>query len=483
MNHEAQVSSTIPHRSPGVPKVRTGVHGLDTVLGGGIPRGTLTLLSGGPGTGKTMLGLEFLVRSAQEGQPGILLTFEEREDALRGYAEGFGWNLPDLEAQGRLVLISARLQADAILSGDFDLRGILGILRKKTEEIQADRLLIDAPDVLLRLLGDAAKERAELHNLYEWLRDTGLTTILTVKDPVGSEFAHYEFLDYMADCVIHLDQRVYEQISTRRLRVIKLRGSPYGRNEYPFGFSSQGVQIIPVTQTSLQHRALGESLSSGIESLDQILGGGYRRNSCTLITGGSGTGKTTFACSFVRSATSGNERVLYIDFEESWDALVSCMHGPGIDLMPALDSGRLRFISTMPESQGIEEHLIQAYRVIDEFQPQHLIVDAISACRRMGASHAAFDFLLRLIDHAKQRGITSLLTNLTAATDGQQEITGIDLSSVIDTVIILRNTEQDGQFRRTLGILKSRGRAHSSRIHSFQITNQGIEVDPGDEPA
>ena len=274
MNREAQVSSTIPRRSPGVPKVRTGVHGLDTVLGGGIPRGTLTLLSGGPGTGKTMLGLEFLVRSAQDGQPGILLTFEEREDALRGYAEGFGWNLPDLEAQGRLVLISARLQPDAILSGDFDLRGILGILRKKTEEIQADRLLIDAPDVLLRLLGDAAKERAELHNLYEWLRDTGLTTILTVKDPVGSEFAHYEFLDYMADCVIHLDQRVYEQISTRRLRVIKLRGSPYGRNEYPFGFSSQGVQIIPVTQTSLQHRALGECLSSGIESLDQILGGG-----------------------------------------------------------------------------------------------------------------------------------------------------------------------------------------------------------------
>lgn len=483
MSHDASMSATLARRPAGVPKVATGVRGLDSVLGGGIPRGTLTLLSGGPGTGKTMLGLEFLVRSAQAGQAGILLTFEEREDALRGYAGGFGWNIPELEAAGRLAIISARIQPDAILAGDFDLRGILGILRKKTEKIQADRLLIDAPDVFLRLLGDAAKERAEMHTLYEWLRDAKLTTLLTVKDPAGSEFAHYEFLDYMADCVIHLDQRVDEQITTRRLRVIKFRGSPYGRNEYPFGISSHGVQIIPVTQTSLQHRALGECLSSGIVGLDRILDGGYRRNSCTLITGGSGTGKTTFACTFVQTATSSNERVLYLDFEESWDALVSCMHGPGIDLMPALDSGRLRFISNMPESQGIEEHLIQAYRVIDEFQPQHLVVDAISACRRMGASHAAFDFLLRLIDHAKQRGITTLLTNLTAASDTSQEITGIDLSSVIDTVIILRNNEQDGQFHRELGILKSRGRAHSHRIHPFKITSHGIEVELGDELA
>jgi circadian clock protein KaiC len=235
--------------------------------------------------------------------------------------------------------------------------------------------------------------------------------------------------------------------------------------------------IIPVTQASLRHRALGESLSTGVAGLDDILGGGYRRSSCTLITGTSGTGKTTFACSFVLAAVEAGDRVLYLDFEESWDALVSCMVSPGLDLTPARESGRLRFLSTMPESQGIEEHLIQAFRAIDKFEPDHLIVDAISACRRMGSTHAAFDYLLRLMDQCKARGITTLLTNLTSPADAAREITGIDLSSVIDTVVLLRYVETGGGYKRELGILKSRGRAHSKRIHAFHITDHGIEID------
>lgn len=460
-----------------ISKVKTNIIGLDEILNGGFPKGSLTLLNGGPGTGKTMLGLEFLVQGAQEGSPGILLTFEERERDLKNYARSFGWDIDALESSGTLIFISARIHSDAVLAGDFDLRGILGILRQKASSMNAERILIDAPDVFLRLLNDPAKERAELHALYEWLRDTDITALMTVKAESSGVFSsHYDFLDYMADCVVYLDQRIYEQVSTRRMRVVKYRGSAYGRNEYPFGITGNGLWIIPVTQANLQHRALGECLPTGIKGLDKIIGGGYRRYSCTLITGSSGTGKTTFVCSFVRSATENNERVLYIDFEESWDALASCMKGPGIDLMPAYESGAFQLISRMPEAQGIEEHLVEAFRAIQIHKPDHLILDAISACRRMGSQHSAFDYLLRLINYCKQIGITTLMTNLTAHADASQEITGIDLSSIIDSVIILRNSEIDGAYKRQLTVLKSRGQWHSNRVHDFTITGQGIDI-------
>lgn len=464
-----------------IAKVTTGIKGLDQVLHGGLPAGALSLISGGPGTGKTMLGLEFLVRGARAGAPGILLTFEEREEDLRTYGRAFGWDLAQLEAEGKLALICARIPPDAVLAGDFDLRGILAILRQRVDALRAERIMIDAPDAFLRLLDSLAKERAELHILHEWLRDAGLTALMTVKARSNEAFAaNYDFLEYVANCVIQLDQRVSEQITTRRLRIVKYRGSSFGRNEYPFGITPDGTWIIPVTQTNLRHRALGEPLSSGVPGLDALVSGGYRRSSCTLITGSSGTGKTTFAASYVRSITAAGERLLYLDFEESWDALLSCMSSAGIDLRSARASGHLQFHSRMPESQGIEEHLMEAFRLIEAFEPQHLIVDAISACRRMGSAHAAFDYLLRLVGHCKERGMTSLLTNLTAASrDPVQELTGIDLSSVIDTVIVLRNIEVQGRYRRELIVLKSRGRAHSTRVHRFHITGDGIVIERG----
>lgn len=460
-----------------VPKVATNIIGLDEILNGGVPEGAMTLLAGGPGTGKTMLGLEFLVRGAQSGRPGVLLTFEEKEAALRRYATAFGWNLDELEAKNLLAIVSARIQPEAVLAGDFDLRGILNLLTQKAQTIKAKSVFVDAPDVFLRLLDNIAKERAQLYAMNDWLQDKGLTVLLTVKgDTNAAVSSHYVFLEYMADCVVHLDQRVYDQVTTRRLRIVKYRGSSFSRNEYPFSITDKGVWIIPVTRASLQHQALGESIPSGVAGLDDLLAGGFRRNSCTLISGSSGTGKTTFACSFVVSAISKGERLFYLDFEESWDALVSCMISPGIDLSKALDSGLLRFVSAMPESQGIEEHLIQAFREIERFKPKHLVLDAISACRRMGSTHAAFDYLLRIIDHCKQKGITALLTNLSGAPDAMDEITGIDLSSVIDSVIILRNVESQGRFVRQMAILKSRGRAHSSLVHEFLITNHGIMI-------
>lgn len=478
MNSQSTHPGGKAHRPDPIEKIPTGVVGLDGVLNGGIPKGAMTLLSGGPGSCKTLLGLEFLVHGAQSGNPGIMLTFEERKKDLRRYGWSFGWDLPSLESQGGLRLISARIQPDAAFSGDFDLQGIFAILMQQAEEIRAGRVLIDAPDIFLRMLDDISKERGELHALVERLREAGITAIITTKfgNDGSASTSPYDFLEYMADCVIHLDQRVVEQVTTRRLRVVKYRGSNYGRNEYPFCMTDQGTWVIPVTKASLQHRALGESLPSGVNGLDAVLGGGYRRGSCTLITGSSGTGKTTFACLFAVSVIAKGERLLYLNFEESWDALVSCMISPGIEMEAARDTGRLRFVSAMPESQGIEEHLIQALRAVEEFQPDHLIVDAISACRRMGSGHGAFDFLLRLIDHCKQRGITTMLTNLTAF-GAENEITGIDLSSVIDTVVVLRNVETEGTYTRKLGVLKSRGRVHSNRTHEFEITDAGIQID------
>jgi circadian clock protein KaiC len=334
---------------PGIAKIPVGIRGLDEVLNGGVPKGAMTLVCGGPGTGKTMLGLEFLVQGAMAGHPGIMVTFEETEMALKDYAFGLGWDLAKLESKGLLTVVSARIQPEALHSGDFDLRGVIGILLQKAGSMKAERVVVDAPDAFLRLLGDKSKERAELHLMQERLREAGMTVLMTVKIRTDQSFSsQYDFLDYMADCVIHLDQRVQEQVSTRRLRVTKYRGSKYGRNEYPFGITNQGTWIIPVTQTSLRHAELGESLSSGVDQLDEILGGGYRRNACTLLTGNSGTGKTTFACAFALSMVSRGERVLYLDFEESWDALVSCMLSPCLDMRPAMDSGKLNFISNMP---------------------------------------------------------------------------------------------------------------------------------------
>ena len=466
----------LPKRRKEIPKVPTGIAGLDEVLRGGLPAGRMTLLNGGAGSGKSLMGLQCLLHGVGAGEPGILVLFEERAAAVRQNAWSLGWDLASLERDNRLYLMDARLNPEVVISGDFSIKGLLAILDQQVKAMRARRIVIDAVDTLLHLYDSPMRERHELYALHEWLLDRGLTTIMTVKTvPQEEAPSRYAFLDFMADCVIHVDQRVTAQVATRRLRVIKYRGSGYGRNEYPFIISENGINVIPITSNVLQHRPPGPKVSSGQARLDDILAGGYKRGTSILIVGTAGAGKTTLACVFVQAACLRGERVLYLNFEESAESMVSSMLSPGLVLRPLIKTGRLVVRSYLPEAMGVEEHLFHALKALDEFQPQHVVVDAISACKRMGSEHTAFEYLMRLLNACKERGITCIYLNQATGLDIVAEISGIGFS-IIDTVILLRHLPIDGAMKRQLVVMKSRGSKHSEQFHEFQITDRGIDL-------
>jgi circadian clock protein KaiC len=464
-------------RKKELPKVSTGIAGLDLVLRGGLPAGRVTLLGGGPGSGKSMMGLQCLLHGAGAGQPGILIMFEERAEAVRQNAWSRGWDLARLEKKNKLYLMDARLDPEAVISGEFSIKGLLAILDRRIKAMRAKLIVIDAVDALLHLYDSPMRERHELYALHEWLLDRGLTTIMTVKTVPQEEVpSRYAFLDFMTDCVIHVDQRVTAQIATRRLRVIKYRGSGYGRNEYPFIINENGINIIPITSHVLQHRPPGPKVSSGQAWLDEVLGGGYKCGTSILIAGTAGAGKTTLACVFTRAACLRGERVLYLNFEESAESMVSNMLSPGLDLQPLIKRGTLLVRSYLPEARGVEEHLFDALKDLDEFQPRHVVVDAVSACNRMGSDQAAFEYLMRILNDCKERGITCIYINQTSGLEIVEEISRIGISSIIDTIILLRHHPVGDAIARQLIVMKSRGSKHSEQFHEFRITDQGMDL-------
>lgn len=457
-------------------KVPTGIRGVDHVLEGGVPEGRLTLVLGGPGAGKTLFGLEFLYRGALNGEPGMFVAFEERVEAVRQNALTLGWDLAGLEEEGRLFLLDAHADPETVVTGEFSLQPMLSIIQGQAKVLGARRIVIDAIDVLLRLYDDPRRERRELFILSDWLAAQGMTALLTAK--VSGESRRYEFLDYMANTVIFLDQRVEGQVTTRRLRVVKYRGSAFSRNENPYIIGRTGIELLPISALSLDYEALGDMVPSGIGEFDAMLGGGYRRGSAILLSGTSGSGKTLLAGSFSRAACERGEKVLYINFEESKSMMLGSLLSAGIDLRPFVQNGLCRIFAASPESVGAEEHLVQVSRLIESFRPDHLVLDAASSTERLGSQEAAYGYLVRFINFCRTSGRTLLMTNQLTGLESIQTISGIGISSLVDTVVFLRLEASGGEVNRTLLVLKSRGAKHSNQSREFRISDEGIVILP-----
>jgi circadian clock protein KaiC len=460
-----------------IEKVPTYIYGLDMILEGGFPRGRTTIVNGGPGCGKSILSLEWLYRNALTGQPGLFISFEEHPADIRQNALTMGWDLSPLEEKGLIFLLDACPKTNMVVSGNFDVSGLMNIIDGKARQMKANNVVLDALDILLRLYEDQFLEQNDVYTIHNFLSAKLYTTLMTVKTWQHSSMSSmYSFVDFMADCVIQLDQRIFNQITTRRLRITKYRGSGFGRNEYPFSIAESGCAILPISTQGLHYKALGDLISSGNDRLDNLLGGGYRRGSTILVSGLTGAGKTTLSGTFIKSICEQNEKVVFIGFEESEGAIVNNLLSPGIDLRSAIDNNQLRFLTCLPEAMGVEEHLFRIMKCINNFSPKHLIVDAVSACKRMGGVQAASDFVIRLINMCKEKHITVLLINQSLEGNQLYQISGMDISSLIDTAVVLNFKESKGEINRTILVLKSRGLSHSNQYREFQITNEGVKI-------
>jgi circadian clock protein KaiC len=458
-------------------KAATGVRGLDEITSGGLPRGRPTLLCGGPGCGKTLLAAEFLIRGATEfGEPGVFMSFEETAADLHANIASIGFDLQALITDNLVRVDYVRVERSEIEEvGDYDLEGLFVRLDYAIQKIGARRVVLDTIESLFAGLNNAAVLRAELRRLFRWLKDRGVTAIITGERGAGT-LTRQGLEEYVSDCVIVLDHRVTDQISTRRLRIVKYRGSQHGTNEYPFLIDDNGFTVVPITSAVLDHPAPDEVISSGIPELDDMLGkGGFYRGSSVLISGSAGTGKTSLAAHMIAAACQRGEPVLVFALEESPAQVMRNMRAIGIDLRPHQEAGRLRFVAARPALFGLESHLAHALRQIDDFQPHLVVVDPITAMLSAAADDEVQVMLTRLIDILKRRGATAVLNALTSVAS---EMSGVNISSLIDTWISVRALEHNGERTRALYVLKSRGMGHSNQIREFLITERGIRLIP-----
>src|SRR5580692_6264925 len=460
-----------------LPKARTGIQGLDEITGGGFPRGRPTLVCGSAGAGKTLLATEFLVRGAIEcNEPGVFMAFEETATELAQNVRSLGFDLEVLEREKKLVIDFVRIERSEIdETGDYDLEGLFIRLGAAIDAVGATRVVLDTIENLFAGLQNEGILRAELRRLFRWLKDKGVTAVITAERGEGALTRH-GLEEYVSDCVILLDHRVTDQVSTRRLRVVKYRGTAHGTNEYPFLIDEDGISVLPVTSVGLEHAATTARISSGVERLDTMLSGrGFFRGSSILASGTAGTGKTSLACSFARATCQNGERCLYFAFEESPAQIMRNVRSVGIDLEPFVAGGLLRFHASRPSLYGLETHLAVMHKQIDAFKPSVVIIDPVTNMMTAGLARDARSVLLRLIDYLKGLQITVFMNSLTH--DGNTiEQSEVEISSLIDTWLFVRDIELGGERNRGMYILKSRGMAHSNQIREFVLGRQGIEL-------
>ncbi len=460
-----------------LPKTPTNINGFDEITGGGLPKGRPTLVCGGAGCGKTLFAMEFLVNGAMlYKEPGAFFSFEETEKELTANVASLGFDLDRLVARKKIWLEHIRIERSQMeKNGEYDLKGLFIRIHQAIENIGAKRVVLDTIESLFSGLTNTFILRTELRQLFEWLKKKGVTTIVT-GERGENKLTRQGMEEYVSDCVILLDHRVSDQSSIRRLRIVKYRGSTHGTNEYPFLIDEDGFSVLPVTSIGLNHVSSRERISTGIPRLDTMLSGkGFFRGSTILVSGTAGTGKTTLAAKFVEAACKRNERSLYFAFEESASQFMRNMDSVGIHLESWVKKGLLQFHATRPTFQGLEQHLTTTIKLINKFNPHVVILDPIDAFVTGGNINEVKTMLLRLVDFMKMKQITAFFTSLTSASENL-ELTGVYISSLIDTWLLLRDIEIGGERNRALYVLKSRGMAHSNQIREFKLTNHGIDL-------
>ncbi len=460
-----------------LPKTATGISGLDEVTGGGLPRGRPTLVCGPAGCGKTLLAMEFLVRGiVQFDEPGVFVAFEESVDDLIANVASMGFDLAQFEAEGRLVIdhVDAIGGGEIEETGDWDLDGLFVRLGAAIDAVGAKRVVIDTIETLFGAFANSAILRSELRRLFSWLKEQGVTAVITGERGDGTLTRH-GIEEYVSDCVIVLDHRVTEQTSTRRLRILKYRGSLHGTNEYPFLIGESGVSVLPITSLGLRRSVSMERVSTGVARLDAMLGdGGFFKGSTVLVSGSAGTGKSTLAAQFCEAACGRGDRAMYFAFEESEAEIIRNMSSVGIDLQPV---GRLRPVAVpvlRPSLLGLEAHLFAMQKSVGEFSPSVVVMDPVSDLLRIGTGADVSAMLTRQLDFLKAKGVTALFTSLNSDTDAGQS--NQQIASLVDTWLLVKTMEGNGEHNRLLYVLKSRGMAHSNQIREFLITGQGIEL-------
>ena len=463
---------------PHLPKAPTGIEGLDEITEGGLPLGRPTLICGSAGCGKTLMGVEFLVRGIQNyNEPGVLMAFEETGEELAANVASLGFDLKDLQARKLLRVDHVHVDRSEIEeTGEYDLEGLFIRLGHAIDSIGAKRVVLDTIEALFSGFPNQGVLRSEIRRLFRWLKDKGVTTIITAERGEGT-LTRQGLEEYVSDCVILLDNRVIDQITTRRLRVVKYRGSTHGTNEYPYIITEVGIAVVPVTSLRLEHEVSDQIDSSGIPALDEMFGRrGFFHGSSVLVTGTAGTAKTTLGAAFAAQVCKEGKRCLMFVFEESPQQLIRNMQSVGIDLAPLVAQGLLHIEASRPTLNGLERHLVSIHKLVRDFQPHAVVIDPISNLISVGNINEVRSMLTRLIDYLKINNITALFTALVNTRTYQNEMTEEGVSSLVDTWISVRDLEGIGERNRGLSILKSRGMAHSNQVREFIVTDEGIKL-------
>jgi circadian clock protein KaiC len=474
---EAQQGEDTSVLLEGIQKSRTGIGGFDEITEGGLPTGRPTLVCGGPGCGKTLFAMQFLVSGATRfDEPGVFMSFEEPSDDLAKNVASLGFDLNELIASGRMAMDTVIVERSEIEeSGEYDLEGLFLRLDFAIRSVGAKRVVLDTIESLFSGFNNQAILRAELRRLFRFLKDRGVSVVITGERGEG-QLTRQGLEEYVSDCVILLDHRVNEQVSTRRLRIVKYRGSSHGTNEYPFIIDQKGLEVLPVTALHLQHAASEERISSGVPRLDTMLGGqGFFRGTSILVSGTAGTGKSSLSAHFADATCRRGERCLYFALEESQQQITRNMRSIGLDLEQWARRGLLEFHASRPTLFGLEMHLATIFRAVMEFEPHVVIVDPLSNLSSIGSPNEVMAALLRMIDFLKARQITAMFTSLVSNGDAEND-TQLGVSSLMDSWLSLRNLESNGERNRGLYVLKSRGMHHSNQIREFQLTDHGVRL-------